>query len=397
LDKSLWRRLRVEIGAAAAVLCLVAGCSNIESSRLDTARPSADPFGSVRNADLRARSPVDAADGVGGTAVTSGRTASVTPASGPWIYPGTERESVVAASNIRGAEGKLASADAGVSLGAYGVQLNFENADIQAVAKSVLGDVLGLNFLIDSRVQGTVTLASVGPIPRKDVLMVFESALRASGAAVVRDGNILKVVPLGETNGSGAISVGAGEPGFGVSVVPLRYTSAVTMARLAENFLSRPGAMRADAADNLVMIQGTTAEREAALDMIGSFDIEWMHNQSVGVYPLKAITPEQMIRQLQPIFENIEGGRGQGVIQFQPVTRMNAVMAVAKSPKVLEQATRWIERLDRADSGISLRTFRLKYGDAKQAVAILNNIFGGSNGSTVDTPHDQTAPGARVG
>ena len=64
------------------------------------------------------------------------------------------------------------------------------------VAKTLLGDILGLNFVVDPRVQGTVTLASVGPIPRKDVLSVFESVLRMSNAAIVREGNLVKILPI---------------------------------------------------------------------------------------------------------------------------------------------------------------------------------------------------------
>ena len=393
LNRFAWLRLPTNIGAAVALFCVVAGCNTIEN-RLDATLPP-NQFDSISNANLRAR-PTSDANANDRSRQTGGQTGSMTQASGPWIYHGEERESPVADSRIRGAGDRLASNDPGAAVRAYGVELNFENADIQAVAKSVLGDVLGLNYLIDPRVQGTVTLASVGPISRKDVLAVFESALRTANAAVVRDGNILKIVPLSETSGSGTVAVGTGEPGYGVAVVPLRYISAVTMAKLAENFLSRSGALRADAAGNLIMIQGTTAEREAALDMIGSFDVKWLDNQSVGVYPLSATTPEQMIRELQPIFENVEGGRGEGVIRFQPVSRMNAVMAVAASPKVLDQATRWIERLDRSDSaGTALRTYHLKYGDAKQTVAILNDIFAGPAGSQAgETPHDQIAPGA---
>ena len=125
-----------------------------------------------------------------------------------------------------------------------GVEINFEGADVQTVAKTLLGDVLKLNFVVDPRVQGNVTLASVGPIPRKDVLPAFESVLRMSNAAIVRDGNLVKIVPMPEAGGDASIRKGAGEPGFGVSLVPLRYTSAATVAKTAESFLSRPGAIR---------------------------------------------------------------------------------------------------------------------------------------------------------
>jgi general secretion pathway protein D len=68
-----------------------------------------------------------------------------------------------------------------------------------------------------------------------------------SNAAVVRDGNLLKIVPLPEAAGAGGVRAGAGQAGYGVTVVPLRYTSAASVATAAENFMSRPGAIRVDA------------------------------------------------------------------------------------------------------------------------------------------------------
>jgi general secretion pathway protein D len=41
----------------------------------------------------------------------------------------------------------------------------------------------------------------------------------------------------------------------------------------------------------------------AAVDVVAVFDVEWMHNQSVGVYALKATSPETMIRGLERVFE----------------------------------------------------------------------------------------------
>jgi general secretion pathway protein D len=48
---------------------------------------------------------------------------------------------------------------------------------VSAVAKVILGDILGLGYSVDPRVQGTVSLSSGRPIPKSDVLFVLESAL----------------------------------------------------------------------------------------------------------------------------------------------------------------------------------------------------------------------------
>ena len=276
----------------------------------------------------------------------------------PIVFPGSDVEPEP--QRDRDPDMRTASLQQAAFVRGDGVEMNFDGADVQTVAKTLLGDILQLNFVVDPRVQGNVTLASSGPIPRKDVLPAFESVLRMSNAAIVRSGNLVKIVPIPEAAGGG-ISVGAGEPGFGVSLVPLKYTSASTVAKTAESFISRPGAIRVVQSRNLLLIQGTTAERQAALDVVATFDVEWLQNQSVGVYPLKSTSPETMIGELERIFETNDGGAGQGVVRFQPVSRMNAVMVVTKNPKLLAQTTQWVQRLDRSDTtGTTLRTFRLK-------------------------------------
>ena len=367
---------------AASLYFALAGCVTSNVTPAAGVAPL-DAMDTVRNTDLSARFPL-ANEG------DSGRTRESTQ---PFIFPGSDTEPDPR--RDRDPEMRSASLQPAAFLKGDGVEMNFDGADVQTVAKTLLGDILQLNFVVDPRVQGNVTLASAGPIPRKDVLPAFESVLRMSNAAIVRSGNLVKIVPIPEAGAAGAISVGAGEPGFGVSLVPLRYTSASTVAKTAESFLSRPGAIRVIPSRNLLLIQGTTAERQAALDVVATFDVEWLQNQSVGVYPLKSTSPETMIAELERIFETSDGGLGQGVIRFQPVSRMNAVMVVTKNPKLLAQTTQWVNRLDRSDStGTTLRTFRLKNGNATQVAKILNDIFVGQrSGGTADAATKQIVPG----
>src|SRR5215467_8642550 len=275
-------------------ICFLAGCSTSQlQSGLD------DSLASVRNADLRARFPVATNESSGGRAESSR----------PLLFPGTEPEIPSPASPDSGTRLRTASAEP-VALNGDGVEINFEGADVASVAKTLLGDVLQLNFVVDPRVQGNVTLASVGPIARKDVLPAFESVLRMQNAVIVRDGKLMKIVPVADAAGHTPISVGAGEPGFGVSIVPLHYISAATVAKTAENMLARPGAIRVDTARNLLLIQGTASEREAALDVVSTFDVDWLRNQSVGFFPHKSTSPETMIEELERVFETSEGGPG---------------------------------------------------------------------------------------
>jgi general secretion pathway protein D len=363
------------------LLCLaLLGCVTSNGAPTADVAPR-DAIDSVRNADFGARFSL-ASEG------ESGRTRESTQ---PLLFSGADVEPE--AQQNRDPDTRTASSQPAAFIKGDGVEMNFDGADVQTVAKTLLGDILHLNFVVDPRVQGNVTLVSASPVPRKDVLAAFESVLRMSNAAIVHSGNLVKIVPIPE-GGGGAISAGAGEPGFGVSLVPLRYTSASTVAKTAENFLSRPGAIRVVPSRNLLLIQGSTAERQAVLDVVSTFDVEWLQSQSVGVYPLKSTSPETMIGELERIFETNEGGSGQGVVRFQPVSRMNAVMVVTKNPKLLAQTTQWVQRLDRSDmTGTTLRTYRLKNGNAPQVARILNDIFGQRSAGSADSPTKQIAPG----
>jgi general secretion pathway protein D len=368
------------------MVCALLGCAMMDATKSDlTASHSPGVGDQVRGLDLSPRFPTTVED------TTTSRDPSQ-----PLIFPGAENDPEPQ-QNQNGYT-RVASAQPGAALVGQGVEMNFEGAEIKTVAKTLLGDVLKLNVVVDPRVQGNVTLASAAAIPRKDVLPAFESVLRMSNAAIVHEGNLVKIVPLAEAGGNVAVSMGAGQPGFGVSIVPLRYVSASTVAKTAEGFLSRPGAMRVIPSRNLVLIQGTTAERQSALDLIATFDVEWLRNQSVGVYPLKSTSPETMIGELERIFESSDGGVGQGVVRFQPISRMNAVMAVTRNPKLLTEMTQWVQRLDRSDTtGTTLRTYRLKNGSAPKVAKILNDIFAGSRaGATGDMPTNQLAPGTEA-
>jgi general secretion pathway protein D len=284
------------------------------------------------------------------------------------------------------------------SAGGKSFDLNFENAPVATVAKVVLGDILGVGYTIDPRVQGTVSLVSVRPVPKSDIVFVLENALRLSGVVLLHDTSGYRLTPLGDAVGAGRIDSAAAnpEPGFGVSVVPLQYVSAQTLLKLMDSFATKAGAVRVDTSRNLLLIQGTGAERRTAVDTALSFDVDWMRGQSVGIFPVSSGSPAPIIQELERIVDSGENGLGQNVIKFQPIARLNAIMVVTKKPAMLRTAATWIKRLDRADTArTTVHVYRVKYGDARQIARVLSDMFlGGSSSSSLDSPDNQVAPGS---
>jgi general secretion pathway protein D len=356
-----------------ACVCLAA-CNSITVD--DAKNHSPDVFDQIRSIDLLPRSPTPQEPN-----------ANAPDRRQPAVYAGTG-VTALAAADVRE---QAKPADAG-----DGYELNFVDTPVTTVIKVVLGDILGVGYTIDPRVQGTISLASGRPVPKADILFVLENALRVSNVVLVRETAGYRIVPLGEAIGSGNVdnNPARAEPGYGISVVPLQYVSAQTLIKLLDSFATKPGTIRADAARNMLLIQGSGAERRAAIETVLSFDAEWMQGQSVGIYPVRNSTPEPVITELEKIVDSGEGGLGQNLIKFQSIGRMNSILAVAHKPELLKTAATWIKRLDNGDSNTSVRVYRVRYGEARQMARVLNDMFIGGGSTGLDSPVNQIAPGS---
>lgn len=303
-------------------------------------------------------------------------------------------------------EGRVVEADPGTDSqpqatpGGDGFELSFENVPVATVAKIILGDILGIGYTIDPRVQGTISLASGRPVPKSEVLYVLETALRINNVVLIRDTAGYRLVPSAEAVGGGNLDRsparrGAPEPGFGITVVPLQYVSAQTLIKLLDSFATKPNSVRADPGRNLLIIQGTGVERRAAVETVLSFDADWMRGQSVGIYPIHNSTPEPLITELEKILDTGEGGLSQSMVKLQSVSRLNAILVVTHKPELLRTVSAWISRLDASDASTTgVKVYRIRYGDARQMARLLNETF--STGSGAASPLDTaaTAPGS---
>jgi general secretion pathway protein D len=357
------------------------GCASLAACNLialnDAENRPPDAFDRVRSIDLLPRSP-------------DPQEPNANPADRrqPAIYTG-DSATALAASDTRG---QIKPAE-----GSDGYELNFENTPITTVAKVVLGDILGTGYTIDPRVQGTISLASGRPVPKADILFVLENALRVSNVVLVRETAGYRIVPLGEAIGSGNVDndPARAEPGYGISVVPLQYVSAQTLIKLLDSFATKPGTVRADAGRNMLLIQGSGAERRAAIETVLSFDAEWMQGQSVGIFPVRNSTPDPIITELEKIVDSGEGGLGQNLIKFQSIGRMNSILVVARKPELLKSAATWIKRLDNGDNAnTSVRVYRVRYGEARQMAKVLNEMFNSGGSTGLESAVNQIAPGS---
>jgi general secretion pathway protein D len=372
------RSLRSGSAAAcfAVVLGVLAACSQLPINNNQEVTNGPQIMDRVRTLDLLPRYPqqTQAAGQTGGTSAK------------PQVYNGV---------TIPAVEGPRSQP----TPSGEGYELNFENTPIASVAKVVLGDILMTGYTIDPRVTGMISLSSGRPVPKSDLLFVLENALRLSGVVLVKDVQGFRLIPLGDAVGAGNLDMAEAhaDPGYGVSVISLRYVSASTLLKLVDSFATKPGTVRADTARNMLLIQGSGAERRTAIETVLGFDVDWMRGQSVGVFPIRSTAPEPIIAELEKIMDSGEGGLSQNTVKFQPISRMNAVLVVARKPEQLRSVETWIKRLDVADTArAGVHVYAVKYGEARQLARVLNDIFVGGGGA-FETPASQVAPRGGLG
>lgn len=266
------------------------------------------------------------------------------------------------------------------------VTFNFENTPIQAVVKSVLGDLLQESYVIAPGVQGNVTFSTARPISLDQARAVLETLLAWNNLAMIyRDGRYTilpsaQAIPGNLVPRSGPASA---QRGFDVRVVPLRYIAATEMQKVLAPYVRQGAIVNADNARNLIVLAGSSVEMRNYLETIELFDVDWLRGMSIGMFPLERVEVKTVLPDLEKIFG--EGGQTPlaGMFRFLPIERTNSILVITPQPEYLERAREWIARLDRGgnEAGSQLFVYYVKNVKAKDLAGNLSDIFGGGSGS----------------
>ena len=281
------------------------------------------------------------------------------------------------------------------------VTLDFADADLAAVARSVLGDMLHLTVTIDPRVTGKVTLQSSTPIKREAVLPLLEDAFRMNGAAIVADRGHVEVVPADAAKFSeGTARYGTARgPGWRTQIVPLHYADAVNVQKNLEAMASLGSTVHADPASNAIILTGSSTEIANLLDAIAAFDSDALSGKSFALWPLDVADVRTMAADLEGIYGHAAQNPNEGTpsIRFLPILRLNAVLAIARDPEMLRQAKVWVDKLDQAEGAgeAQLFVYHVQSGRASHLAEILGKLYPDHAVDTVGTEHNNQSADQR--
>jgi type II secretory pathway component GspD/PulD (secretin) len=154
--------------------------------------------------------------------------------------------------------------------------------------------------------------------------------------------NVYHIVPVKEAmrRVPGLQVPGKLAPGFGVYIVPLQYVSAVEMQNTLQPFMSEGTVLRVDEGRNLLLLGGSHQEISSLLNIIATFDVDWMAGMSFGLYPLEYVDAKTLAGELAEVFSDTKSPIN-GVVRFVPLARLNCLrteLVVLITPHVIRTA-----------------------------------------------------------
>ncbi len=264
------------------------------------------------------------------------------------------------------------------------VSLNLVNVDIESAAAAILGELLQINYVIDPGVQGTVNIRSSQPVTRTTAIEVFELALKQNNAVLIRRGDIFAISPL-----SADLSIAPSTsrdvlPGYTLRVIPLRNIGAQEMAAILQPFAGE-GIVGIDAQRNILVLAGTSVDQQSWAETIESFDVDWLANRSVGIFPINGRSAQSIVNGLERLVETDEGF--EPLVVFEVIPENNSILAVAKTPRALENVAVWINRLTREGANdAQVYSYDMKYARAGVIAPTLAQILGVTVETSPDAP-----------
>jgi general secretion pathway protein D len=265
------------------------------------------------------------------------------------------------------------------------IVLNFENADIREVIYS-LAVAMNINYWIDPRVQGQVTVRTAGKLSREDLWPIFHQLLRNNGFAAVKNGDLYSIVPAEEAKTrviTPGLDVGS-EGHFVMNVVKVEHVSADQMATTVTPFVSPGGDVISFPRSNLVIITDIAKNADRLQELIRTFDTNTFAQMNAKIFKVEHAVLDDLAAELQSILEAYHTADSGAPAVLIPLTRLNAIAVIAHDRSVIMAVDYWVSVLDvEAEAGgrRQVYVYRVENSKAVDLADVLSEVYGDTGGA----------------
>ncbi|MBU0714544.1 MAG: type II secretion system secretin GspD [Verrucomicrobia bacterium] len=320
------------------------------------------------------------------------------------------------------------------------VGLKYENMDVEEVLNQY-AVWTGLALMRAPDVPAAkITLKCPKRLPKREALLAIEGVLAMNGIALVPMGDkFLKVVAIGTARQQGmAIGTGPMEKNIADTdrlvsrIVELKHLEMAEAQATIQILLHPYGKVMPLERVNCMLITETALNLKRILEILAIIDQPLESREELRIFPITYAKASEIQSKIESIIADVQTkeSKSQVVRQqlsarmpmqpFQPLKpgqpatakttvvdvnqsaldrgliqskvkmvaddRINSLIVITR-PEQLSFFTNIIAALDqKMEPEVSIRVFSLEYADAKDVVAVLNNLLGGSSSKTAGTP-----------
>jgi len=271
------------------------------------------------------------------------------------------------------------------------ITVNFVNADIQSVIKTV-GQHTGKNFILDPRVTGTVNIVSDKPVSKDMLYRILLSALRVQGYAAVEGDGFVKIVPEAEAKTSAVPTGRAAERASGESIVTqvfiLQNENATQLVPLLRPLVTANNFIGAYPNNNAIIITDYASNVRRIQRIIESIDRPSANDvEIIRLQNASAIDIAQMLQRVVPeanVPVNAPGTTPKIAIAVD--SRTNSLVVRADSPPLMHRVKTLALGLDTPGAGNgNIYTVFLRNAEATRIADTLRGLLAGGESTRTTT------------
>jgi general secretion pathway protein D len=309
------------------------------------------------------------------------------PKEGGDVQSRSKDMSVVPPAAAQAAKDEQAAAPPQAEAGAGGILLNFDNADVYEFIQ-VISETLGINYIVDPKVKGTVNIRSGQKIGKDQLFGVFQKILNINGMDVRNEGDYYSIHPakrgapqqvFGPTE-SGSLKASSRQV---VQVIPVVHLVSAEALKLVEPYLSEGGVLYNLAAQNTLIVSDYESKVLDIVSVLSRLDISALTALKVRMVRVENAPLFTLRDELQEILTALTvNPQGHEAVSIVALERVNSLLLISKSDQLLDSTDRWIRELDVVPVGgpDTIHFYNVRNSVASELAALVNSIIGGGDG-----------------
>lgn len=270
------------------------------------------------------------------------------------------------------------------------ITLNFTDEPLDQVVRSVLGGILGVNYLIGDSVTGTLTFRSEERFTNAQVLQALADILARNGYMIQYFNGIYHVGEPDELDTLTGLRGRTALEGDATHTVVLRRAPPENLVDVVNALVPPGNTVLRMSGTNTLAVRGDPSQFESVENLIRSLVEARPGTQALAIVPVRRSPPELLAERIIAIYAE----RNLGDPLILPVESAPGILVVADDRATVNQVAEIVRRLDVENRDTpQVRVIQLSHLDAEELAGRLAAVLGeaGAGGAqAAASPAQQT-------